>query len=380
MVKKTFLSKDNLQRHFFILSFYLTVLAAILYFPLILERFNQKTTSKELYISAFSDVITEELFRKFEEQTGIKVHTKYCDSDSEMWAQLYMNEGNGYDLVTPTDYMAEVMGQHNLISPIDAAKIENYAAIDESFLNSKLTDAEFPKTVPFAWSVHGLGFKKSFFDNKGLKRPNSFAYVFKPEKIFSKKALAGMLKRYRVCIIDDPQELVFISSIFLFGDASFFSPQRLQKIYEMLVQQRKWTLAYTTADVTYYLSHCAPVVLALAAHIKQSLETSSAYELTIPKEGSLLTVQQFCIPKTAKHRDFAYQFINFILSPECQAAIFDQTGFCPTNPEAKKLISPKFANHNAFFPDKMTMEKLHKITSLLPVKKSEELLYKVKAS
>lgn len=379
MVEKKLFSKGFRAQHLTIVLFYFCLLAGMLYFPGFIETIFHSKESKELFISGFSDVITEEVFRLFEEETDIKVYPKYCDSDFEMLAQLSMGDESGYDLVSPSSYMAELMIKEDLLEPVDVSTLENFNDIDSFFLRN-YTEGMPLKMVPISWSVHGLGFKKSFFDHRGIKLPNSLAYVLQPEKIFTAKALRGRFKNYRVCIADDSQELVCISSIFLFGDVSDFSRARLQKIYDLLIKQRKWSLAYTTADVTYYLSHCAPVVLALGAHVKNTLDENPSYDFTLTKEGSLLTVVNLCIPKKAKNRDSARKFIDFILSPKIQAMLFDQTGFCPTNVKGKELMPLRYAKHKAYSPDRKTMEKFYDISTLLSIKDSQELINSVKAS
>lgn len=379
MVNRKFFRKGNLPIRVTLVGFYCLLMAIIFYSPLAWDFLTQSDNGSEIYVSSYSDVVSEALFRKFEKETGIKVHTKYCDSDSEMWAQLYMNHGRGYDLITPTDYMVKIMREESLLRPIKTKKIEFFKDIDKRFVNLA-GDPENKYSIPFAWSAHGLGYKKRYFERKGLSAPDSLAYALKPEQVFAKDIISKKLKNYRVCLVDEPLEIIFLASIFLFGDVKNFSTKNIEEIRNLLIAQRRWTRAYTNSDVSYYLAHCAPVVLALAAHAKKAMEGSSRFDFKIPKEGSLMLVQHLCIPNGAKNHKAARRLVDFLLRPDNQAEIFNQSGFAPVNNKANKFIDKKFSSNPSFFPPEEVFKKFRMLNSELSMKQAEELFFKVKTN
>lgn len=381
MINKKSFYQDHFLIRVYLILFYCFVLGFILYFPVIINKIRTPNQNAEIYVSSYSDIITENLFRKFEAETGIKVNSKYCDQDSEMWTQLFMNSEHGYDLITPTDFMVKIMINDGLLQPINSHELENYKNIENHFLHLQCDPInEF--SVPFAWSVHGIGFRESFFYSKKEQyHPESLAFIFTPESVFGKKALTtGEFKNYRISLVDEPMELIFLASIFLFGGVNNFSPENLELIKKTLIDQRKWTRAYTSSDVNYYLGHCSQVVLALAAHVKKAMDSNGKYNFKIPKEGSIMLIQHFCIPKEAKNPELALKLIDFILSPENQADIFNQSGFAPVNNLAKSLIDAGYTKNENFFPKEETFSKLFMLNNKLSVDKAEELIFTVKTS
>lgn len=381
MINKKLFCKDHFAARIYLVLFYSLVLALILYFPLIINKIGNPYHSREIYVSAFSDVVTEDLLRKFEAETGIKVNSKYCDQDPEMWTQLYMNSEHGYDLMTPTDYMIKIMIDDGLLQKIKIEELEDYQNIERQFMHLPC-DPKNEFSVPFAWSVHGIGYRDSFFYSKKERYyPDSLAFIFTPEAVFGKKALkTGEFKNYRMCVVDEPMELTYLASIFLFGEVDNFTPERLELIKKTLIGQRRWTKAYTSSDVNYYLGHCAQVVLALGAHVKKAMDSSEKYLFQIPKEGSIMAIQHLCIPKDAKNPDLALKLINFLLKPENQASIFNQSGFAPVNNLAKPLIDVGYTKNENFFPKKEAFSKIFTLNSNLSVKQAEELVVTVKTN
>ena len=76
-----------------------------------------------LYLYNWSDYIDEDLVTEFTKETGIKVITDYFDSNESMYAKL--NAGaDGYDIVFPTSYMAEIMKNSGMLQDIDHSKLQ----------------------------------------------------------------------------------------------------------------------------------------------------------------------------------------------------------------------------------------------------------------
>ncbi|WP_343313849.1 ABC transporter substrate-binding protein [Brucella sp. BE17] len=58
-------------------------------------------------------------------------------------------------------------------------------------------------------------------------------------------------------------------------------------------------------------------------------------EIAIPKEGISLYLSDMCVPKNARNKEAAYQYINAMLEDLPQAAFAEQMGYAPTNSELK---------------------------------------------
>lgn len=324
---------------------YIGMLACYLYAPLVWERFFRSPEVLRVY--SFFNVINHDLYREFERQTGVKVLVKYADSNAELSAQLEMLDGHGYDVVTPSDYIVPVLAEKNLVQLLDHTRLTNLPALDRRLLHQQF-DPENSYSVPYAWTSYGIGYNKAWFSD--LVAPSSWAALFAPDVAWRGRVWDAKREEYRVCLLDNPLDVTFAAGIFLFGSVNELSADRLQAIARLLIDGRPWVAGYVEANLNYYLSGVCPAVMATGALMKRLMMRNDQLAFVIPTEGSMISVENFCIPRGAAHTELAYRFIDFMLSASSGVAIFNEYGFIPANKQSHALLDPAFVNNKAFFP------------------------------
>jgi spermidine/putrescine transport system substrate-binding protein len=337
-----------------IVGFYLVLFAAYVYGPLLYERMSKKKESLNIY--TFFNVIDQNILRKFEEKTGIPVHVKYFDSNTGMRAQLEINGGSGYDIIAPSDYMVEILAESGFLQPIDTRKIKNYTDIDGRLLGRE-HDPENKYCVPVAWTIYGVGFNKEWLS--GLKEPDSWTALFEPNKFWTGKEWEAKSKDYKICMYDEPTDVVFAASFYLYGNVSKFSAERLSGIKKLLLQQRYLVGSYGETNLPYYISGVCPVVMATSANMGRLMSVSPNFGFKIPKEGSIITIETLAITKDSKNVDLAHQFIDFAISEESSRASFNEYEYFPSNKKAYSEIDSELRADTSFFPDDKAFLRLH---------------------
>ena len=73
--------------------------------------------------------------------------------------------------------------------------------------------------------------------------------------------------------------------------------------------------------------------------------TDEKLEPVFPEEGMPIYIDGFVMSKEAPNRDYAYEFLNFILQPEISAKISDITNFASTNTAAEQYLPEDFKNN-----------------------------------
>ncbi len=84
----------------------------------------------------------------------------------------------------------------------------------------------------------------------------------------------------------------------------------------------------------------------------------------VPSEGSNLWFDNLVIPKTAKHKEGAYAFINFMLKPENAAQNAEYIGYSTPNQTAKALFPKKISDDKPFYPSDYTISHLEVYNNL----------------
>ena len=369
MIKKINKKYSSTYNKIIILLFYLLIGIAFLHLPTLLSLFFKE--EKTISVYAYADFITTECVEEFEKETGIKVRLKYFDNDNELLAKFEIDKGEGYDLITASDYAIELLIKKDILKKIDHSKIPNSTELDKKLLGHYF-DPENQYGLPYFWSIYGIMFKKSIL-KKDIKEIG-WDFVFQnPEK----QLISGT--NNKIAMLDNPTESIFFTAIYLFGNVKNLTDTKLEKIKEVLTQQKKWVEIYTSGSLQYYLlANVVNIAVASTAFTKKILDISDEYEFVIPQEGSILVIDLLTIPKLSKKADFAYQFINFLLSKKISAMNSKEYGYNPANKLAQEEIDEKFTKNKAFFPDQKTFKKLHLMHNEVDPKKIEDLWLSVR--
>ena len=355
-----------------IMGFYFAMLMSCLMLPRVKELFERKDT---LNVYAFTEMVSPEAIEEFERETGIKVRIQYFESNEELHAKFRVNEGEGYDLITPSDYMIELLRKEALLYKLDRAKIPNLNAVDQKLMGH-FFDPGNNYSVPLAWHCYGIVYDKQLLGNDVEQM--SFDYLFvDPAALLKEKKVKAPFK---ICMMDDARDSVFTAAIYLFGTTRNLSEVQLQKIQDVLVQQKLWVEAYTSTSVEYFLlGNIVGAAFISSLHMKKILDLSSRFGFKIPREGSMGVIENFAIPIHCKKIDQAHQFINFMISKKIAAQCSIKYGYNPVNKEAYALIDQKFLHNQHFFPaDDFFRKRLHLGHNDVSLKRVEDVWLGVK--
>ncbi|MGE5702854.1 MAG: ABC transporter substrate-binding protein, partial [Clostridia bacterium] len=82
-----------------------------------------------------------------------------------------------------------------------------------------------------------------------------------------------------------------------------------------------------------------------------------AIKSVYPKEGVILWMDNFVIPKNAKHKEAAEEFINFLLKPEISAAISKEIPYTNPNEKAKALLDESIKKDPIIYPTEADLKR-----------------------
>ena len=149
-----------------IILFWIALLAFFLYVPpWIVQKLNHNAGKKHIRIFTFTDVISRDLVRDFEEKTGIQVYLNYFQSNEDLYAKLIVSKGAGYDLIVCSDYMTELLIKAKLLHTLDHEKISHIQQVDTRLLG-RYYDPRAQYSVPFGWTYYGIGLNMQYFRDK----------------------------------------------------------------------------------------------------------------------------------------------------------------------------------------------------------------------
>ena len=283
----------------------------LLYMPRIGSFLYQE---KSVNLFVWPMILDANIFTQFEEETGIKVYVNYYESNEELYSKLQATQGKGYDVIVPTDYMAEQLIKEGFVKKIDKTRLNFLDRLQPSLMGHYF-DLHNNYSVPYYTSIYGLGINKNFFD--GSIPEASWALVFGKQPT-----------NERIGMIDSAREAILLASLYLYGDIAV-TDQHLPALEKILSSQKEWVEIYTSSRAEEVLaSGSCPVAVVTSTEIWKALREYPAIEFVVPKEGSFVTIDS-CMLSAATHKnDEVYKLINFLYRPDIVRHNTHKYGFC----------------------------------------------------
>lgn len=315
---------------------------------------------KVLNVYNWSDYIAKDTIPGFEKQTGIKVRYDNYDGDETLQAKLLTGKA-GYDIVVPTsNYMGKQI-EAGIYLKLDKSKIPNLVHLDKSLMSQVAgADPGNAHGVPWAWGTDGLGYNLTKVQAAlGKDAPlDSWDILFNP-KYLSK------LKGCGVSVLDQPTD-VFATVLHYIGkDTASKNPADYQAAFEVLKKIRPYITQFNSSGYINDLANgniCFAMGFSgdinIAKHRAAEAKRSYKIAYVIPKSGAPVWFDVMVIPKDAAHVENALKWINYIETPEVNAAITNEVFYPTVNAAARKYVKPEIANDPTVYPPESVIKTL----------------------
>lgn len=304
------------------------ILAVLLIVSLISER-----RQSNLILATWGDYIDQNILDDFEAKTGIHVILSYYSTNEEMLAKASFGKP-GIDIVVPSSYMVEILKKQELIAQIDFGRIPNARYIDERFRHLPY-DRSGRYYIPYAYGLTGLVY------NSAQIR----------ETVDSWRILWDERYRGKILMFDDMMEGFHLAHRMLGFRLADADIAHLDAALNLLQQQRPLLRKYESNLINEMLSS-GEVVLAQNwnGKVLRLNREHPEFKFVVPKEGTLMFIDNMCLLKTAPHPDAAHRFLNFLLEPENASKNMQTILYAMPHPEARTLLPADLQNNSTMFP------------------------------
>ncbi len=316
---------------------------------------------KVLNVYNWSDYIGEDLIKKFESETGIKVRYDNFDNNEIVHAKLVAGK-TGYDVVVPSSNWAKLQIDGGLLQKLDKSKIPNLKNVDPA-INAQLSkmDPGNDFLVNWLWGFTTVGINvdkvKAALGSTPMPA-NVWDLVFKPEYI-------SKMKGCGVSFLDSATEVVPAALHYLGKPPFSKSPGDYTAAANVLKAIRPHVTLFSSSG---YINDMANGSICLALGWSGDIniarqraidgKTGQNIQALVPANGGLLFFDTMVIPADAARPGNAHKFINFMLRPENAAANTNKVFYPNAVPESRKLIRPEVANNPTVFLQASEMAKM----------------------
>ncbi|MCC6953575.1 MAG: spermidine/putrescine ABC transporter substrate-binding protein [Deltaproteobacteria bacterium] len=325
-----------------LITFWLTVTFALALVSLssCTKGKNEKNINKDLNVLVWTDYLSPEAIRAFEQEFGARVHYDTFSKNEDILEWLTAGEKT-YDVIFPSDYMITELRRRKLLLPLNKEKLANIKNIDEKFAHLP-ADSEMEFCVPYSWGTTGIAVNTAKYSEE-VKSWN----IFWDEKL-----------RGRLSLLDEARS-GFVPALRRLGlSVNTVDQEELRRAQALLFEARDLMKAYTSDRYTELLrSREVWVAQAYSGDVVGFQRDYPSVQYILPEEGTELWVDNVCITKEAHNPELAHALINFLLRPNIAADFTNGTGFPTANREARQLIKPEILANPAVYPPQSTLEK-----------------------
>ena len=317
------------------------LLAGMLVFTLALGAAGCSTEEeKVLNIYSWADNFNPDVIKDFEQKYQVKVNYDVFSSNEEMLAKLQAG-ASAYDLIQPSDYMVTTMIQLGLLEELDKSKIPNLNNMVSTFKAPEF-DPENKYSIIYTWGVTGIAYNKKYVK----------------DEIDSWSDLWNPAYKDRVIMLNDPREVLGMSLIKNGYSNSTKDKAELEKAFNDLKTVVPGVIAFDTDNIKQKMiaeeAWIGTVWSGDAAFIN---EQNPDVEYVVPKEGATIWADTLAIPKGAKHKAIAEQFINYLMDPEISVKNYEWVGYSNPNEKAYPLHSEEYRANKMIFLDQADLER-----------------------
>jgi putrescine transport system substrate-binding protein len=313
---------------------------------------------KTLRLYNWADYFAEDTLAKFTAETGIRVIYDVMDGSETLEAKMLAG-GSGYDLIFPGDTVAERLMRAGSLLPLDRSKLTALNDIEPGLqkLRSHYEHSS-QATVPYTWGTIGLTYNAEQIKQRLPDAPvNSLDMLFKPE-------LAGKFADCGISMIDSPDEVLAVVLNYLGREPRSAKPEDLAAASDLLLKLRPYIRKFQSQPVTDLVNGNLCLSLGYSGDMTQAQRTADSagknttFQYRIPREGTTVWMDTMAIPVDARHPEYAYAFINFVMRPENMAAISNFTGYPTSNAKARPSVDDAMRNIPDIYLDDATYARL----------------------
>lgn len=315
-----------------------------------------------LYLDYDSDKKVYPTLEAFMASSGIKVDYKedYNDND-EFWGkvqgQLGLGEDIGYDIVSPTDWMAARWIRNNYAQKFDAANMPNKGNILDALANISYDPG---RNYSLTWQsgFGGFGWNKAKLP-KGIKTL---------DQLFAKE------NKGKIEVLSEMRDTIGIIMQYQGVDPSGqFTEAQFMNAVDYLKKMVSDGFIRKVAGNDYkedLINGDAVAVIGWSGDLFQlASENDGKFDFAVPESGGMLWSDNLLIPSTSKNKANAEKVINNYYDPAVAAEVAAYVNYiCPVKGAQAEMekIDPNLAKSPFIFPTEETLKHVKVFRGLTP--------------
>jgi spermidine/putrescine transport system substrate-binding protein len=301
---------------------------------------NARSSSGELSILHWADQLKDPIPKNFTAKTGIKLKATAFSTDQEQIDKLEAGKGEGFDLCQPALDRGPQWHDGGLLAPFDAGKLPNAKNLIPSLLAAANERWQWGGLyhLPHCWGGEAIAWRtdRTTLDYGTL----SYGKLWE--------------EQYKGAVQGRPHSLLL--GIGLWMDATGQLPSRrmldafkdedsFKRVYDEVVRfavdRRPWIKQFWDTSNSIragFIDNGCTIGQTLDGPVYDLRSAGKPVSFMAPREGAIAWTAGWTLTAAAKNVEQAYEFLNFLMTPETSALIAQTSGYNPVVAGAAALL------------------------------------------
>ncbi len=303
---------------------------------------NALSSSGELNLLMWSDEFPDPVIPNFEKATGILVNKTPFSQNDEQINKLQATGGEGFDLCQPTRNRAPQFQEIQVLAPFDLNRLKNASALMPSMLESSTSLWTWDGGLyhlPHLWGSEAISYRTDQY--KGDLANLSYGSLWQDDV---KGHTQGRGHSFLLGIglwWDATGKMPSNRMLDAYKDEDSFK-KLWDPILAFAIEHKSWVKQFwDSADNTKtgLMENDVWIGQTWDGPPLSLKKEGKPVNYTSPKEGAIVWLDGLGITKAAKNTDQAYEFINYLMTPEVSAQLAEGSGYNPVVTGADALTS-----------------------------------------
>ncbi len=290
----------------------------------------------------WEDYIDPAVITLFEQETGIKVNYMCFTTNEDMIVQVEANPG-AFDVCFPSDYIIERMISKDMLAEINYDNIPNASQVID-YLRAPDYDPEEKYSVPYMWGTVGILYNTTMIE----------------EPVKSWSILWDTQYQNQVIMLDSIRDSMGITLKYLGYSMNTQEIPAIMATKQKLIDQKKSGVvkAYQVDETKdKMVAGEAALALMWSGDAMYAIDLNEDLDFFVPEEGSNVWVDGVVIPKTAKNKENAEKFIDFLCRPDIAQMNVEYICYSTPIQGAIDLLGEEYTENHVQNPDPEVLEK-----------------------
>ena len=233
--------------------------------------------------------------------------------------------------------MISKMIKEGLIQKLDYDNIPNFSYIMDNFRNMEY-DPKNEYSVPYTWGTVGIIYDETMVDMK--------------EEDIDWDLLWNEEYADQILMFDNPRDAFAIAEIMLGYSLNTEDPEELKSAAEKLKEQKRIVQGYVMDEIFDKMAAGDALIAPYyAGDALTIMEENDSLNFVVPDSGTNLFVDAMCIPTSAKQKEAAEMYINFMCEPDIAFANIDYICYSTPHQAAFDMLDEEVQTDPISYPD-----------------------------